>query len=249
MGYTPVFDTVFDGSMCGQWPVLPVWLTLLPLADWRGHIDMTPQAIAGRTGWPLELLLQGIRELCEPDPDSRSKEEEGRRLVPIDPERSWGWRVVNIDLYRRRCRDANDVAEGRAAERAKRYRERHAPSRAVTSSHVTSPDSDSYTNSYTDSEKKPPRKKTSSSVGARERASRTAPEDFSLSPELREWSASANPQLDVDAEFARFHDHEFKDPHVDWVRCWRRWVREGLRRGEFSRKVNGQPPGMEAVRW
>lgn len=154
-GYTPVFDTVFDGTLCGQWPTLPVWLTILPLADWRGHIDMTLQAIAVRTGWPLDLLRQGIAELCKPDPYSRSKAEEGRRLIPIDPARNWGWRVVNIEVYRRKCRDANDVADGKAAERAKRYRDRHAASRAVTSPHASSSNSDSDSDSDSDRKKKP----------------------------------------------------------------------------------------------
>ena len=152
-GYTPVFDTVFDGTLCGQWPTLPVWLTILPLADWRGHIDMTPQAISIRTGWPIDLLQAGIAELCKPDPNSRSKAEEGRRLVPIDPDRPWGWRVVNIEVYRRKCRDANDVSTGKAAERSKRYRERHAASRRVTPDHVASPDSYSYSCSYSNKEK------------------------------------------------------------------------------------------------
>ena len=35
-----------------------------------------------------------------PDPDSQTPEEDGRRIVRLDPDRAWGWRVVNIQMYR-----------------------------------------------------------------------------------------------------------------------------------------------------
>lgn len=154
-GYTPVFDTVFDGTLCGQWPALPVWLTILPLADWRGHIDMTPKAIAARTGWPMDLLMEGLATLCEPDPNSRSPAEDGRRLVLIDPARNWGWRVVNIHKYREKASGADQVADGRNAEKVRRYREKN-KTPTDTGQHRASPaDTNSYTdtNTNTDSSK------------------------------------------------------------------------------------------------
>ena len=38
--------------------------------------------------------------LSSPDPESRSQGEEGRRLIPIDSHRSWGWQIVNYEHYR-----------------------------------------------------------------------------------------------------------------------------------------------------
>ena len=122
-GYTPVFSSIYDGTLYGKWPAAAVFATLLPLADVRGHIDMSPEAIAGRTGWPLELLLQGIEQLCEPDRKSRSQELEGRRLVPLDPGRSWGWSIVNHELYREKARlmakNAREIEDGKNAARMK----------------------------------------------------------------------------------------------------------------------------------
>jgi hypothetical protein len=128
-GYTPVFDSVFHGTLCGRWPTLPVWLTILPLADKYGHIDITHQAISALTGWPLDLLKQAIAELQEPDPNSRTFGEEGRRLVLLDPEhRQWGWRVVNHSQYRERARkqmqQIQATESGRDAERKRIERER-----------------------------------------------------------------------------------------------------------------------------
>jgi hypothetical protein len=116
-GYTPVFDTVFQGTLCGKWPTLPVWLTILPMADKNGQIDMTYQHISAVSGWPVDLLKQAIAELTAPDPESRSSEKEGRRLELIDPlNRQWGWRVINHAAYREKARlsakAAREVAEG-----------------------------------------------------------------------------------------------------------------------------------------
>jgi hypothetical protein len=106
MGYTPVFSSIYDGTLYGKWPDAAVFATLLPLADAQGRIDMSIQAIAGRTGWPIELLRQGIEGLCLPDTESRTDAEEGRRMVLLDPARPWGWRLVNHAKYREKARKA-----------------------------------------------------------------------------------------------------------------------------------------------
>ena len=157
-GYTPVFDSVFHGTLCGRWPTLPVWLTILPMADKNGHIDMTYTAMSALTGWPIDLLKQAIAELMAPDPESRTDANEGRRLELLDPHRSWGWRVVNHEKYREKARksayDAERVSSGRDAERKRAERavpRCPAPSRAVPLS-----DSDSDSDSNTDTQKRAP---------------------------------------------------------------------------------------------
>lgn len=123
-GYTPVFDSVFHGTLCGRWPTLPVWLTILPMTDKHGQIDMTYQAMSALSGWPIDLLKEAVAELMKPDPESRSDEAEGRRLELIDPDnRQWGWRVVNHRIYREKARlmskDSARTESGRDAERKK----------------------------------------------------------------------------------------------------------------------------------
>jgi hypothetical protein len=109
----------YCGSTCGRWPMLAVWLSICPLADRHGHIDMTPEAISALTGWPLDLLREGIRQLCEPDP-------EGRWLELVDPSRSWGWRVANYRVHRERLRlkrrETERVACGANRERMRKRR-------------------------------------------------------------------------------------------------------------------------------
>lgn len=149
-GYTPVFDTVYHGTLCGKWPTLPVWLTILPMADKHGHIDLTYQAIAVLTGWPIDLLKQAFAELMAPDPESRSADEDGRRLVLIDPEnRSWGWRVVNHRVYREKARkqqsDQNRVENG--SEAARKAQSRAVPRCPAQHDLVPPSDTDTNTNS------------------------------------------------------------------------------------------------------
>jgi hypothetical protein len=115
-----MFDTIYAGTLYGRWPMAPVWASLLPLVNAYGEIDLSFEAIAGMTGWPMELLRHGIAQLCEPDPYSRSEAEDGRRLVPLD-DRGWGWRVVNHAHYREKARlavkAAREVASGLNAQR------------------------------------------------------------------------------------------------------------------------------------
>ena len=120
-GYTPVFQSIYTGTLYGRWPAAAVWASLLPLFDKNGHLDMSYQAIAGMTGWPVELLQQGIAQLMEPDAHSRTEAEEGRRMVPLEQGRDWGWRAVNHGKYREKARlaskNAREAEEGKNAAR------------------------------------------------------------------------------------------------------------------------------------
>jgi hypothetical protein len=82
---------------------------------------MTPGAISRRSGLPLEIVLAGLAILTAPDPCSRSKEADGRRLVPIDADRDWGWRIVNLAHYRA-MKDPDQLREA-SRDRVARWRE------------------------------------------------------------------------------------------------------------------------------
>ena len=98
--YAKVFAQIFDSSIAENYEVRHVFEDLLKLADRDGVVDMTLEAVARRTNVPLEKVEFAIGELSKPDPESRSKEHEGRRLVPIDSGRTWGWLIVNYQHYR-----------------------------------------------------------------------------------------------------------------------------------------------------
>jgi hypothetical protein len=124
--YAKLFLQIFDSSIAEDYQVRLVFEDMLVLAEMDGCVDMTPEAIARRTNVPLEIVKRGITELSKPDRRSRSKAHEGRRLMPIDPERDWGWRIVNYQKYReiqneeaRRSTWRKSKAKARATRRKK----------------------------------------------------------------------------------------------------------------------------------
>lgn len=127
MGYTPLFDTVLDGTLYGRWPHTGIWTCLLSQCDRRGQIDVVPALIAAKIGVPVSLLLECIADFMRPDPGSRTGDLEGRRMELIDPSsRQWGWRVINHTSYREKARksayDAERTESGADAARKKEAR-------------------------------------------------------------------------------------------------------------------------------
>lgn len=232
-GYTPVFRSVFEGSLCGQYPDTAAWLYILALADKNGEVDKTPQYIAAVTGMPVDDLVTCIRRFMEPDPASRSPDDDGRRLVPIDPNRSWGWRIVNHAKYREKARkaayDSDRTASGADAARK-------AAQRAMSRDVPTSPDesravplSDSDTDTYSEGAKAPT-----------VRASRRCPEGFT--PD-REYAIKEIPDLDYDREVQKFKDWEFKTARKDWPACWRTWIGNARDRKQYAKL------GVGGIQW
>ena len=115
-GYIPLFDSLTKGTLCGRWPDIGLWPIVLSLSDKNGHVDVTPSYLAGVTGLPADEVRACMVRFCEPDPESRSKEHGGARLVLLDEHRDWGWRVVNHAAYREKARltakAAREVADG-----------------------------------------------------------------------------------------------------------------------------------------
>lgn len=100
--YAKIFAQIYDGTLCskGPWESLVTFQQLLILADKDGCVDMTASAISRRTTIPQRVIDVGIAALLLPDPDSRTPDEEGKRIVPLTEGRSWGWRIVNYTHYR-----------------------------------------------------------------------------------------------------------------------------------------------------
>lgn len=60
---------------------------------------------------------------------------------------------------------------------------------------------------------------------AKAKASKRCPQDFQITPEMRQWAHSRGIAVDLDAETQKFLDHEYKFPKTDFVACWRTWMR------------------------
>lgn len=122
--YGKLFAQMYDGSLYGNWKALVTFQQMIVLCDSDGVIDMTPHALAARTGIPLDIITEGIAALEQPDPYSRTPDMEGRRIERLDDHRPWGWRLVNYAKYRslisleeKRARDRARIAARRQADR------------------------------------------------------------------------------------------------------------------------------------
>ena len=98
--YAKVFRQIYDSTLAEDWRALVTFQQFLVLADSEGVVDMTPSAIHRITNIPADIITAGIEKLCQPDPASRSSSEDGRRIVRLDHDRDWGWRIVNYLYYR-----------------------------------------------------------------------------------------------------------------------------------------------------
>lgn len=120
-GYTPLFDSLTKGTLCGKWPDIGLWPIVLSMADRHGVVDVTHQYIATITGLDIDEVVACMERFCQPDPHSRSQENQGARLALLDEHRSWGWRVVNHGKYTEKARlihkNAREVEEGKNRKR------------------------------------------------------------------------------------------------------------------------------------
>jgi len=94
--YGKIFDTIYTGSLYGEFEAIVVFKALIVLADEFGEVDYSPAALAGRTSYPLDVIEKGLSVLLQPDPESRHAEAGGRRIVPLENGRNFGWAIVNF---------------------------------------------------------------------------------------------------------------------------------------------------------
>lgn len=71
--YGKIFDSIYDGTLRTNWQALVTFQQLIILADKSGVVDMTPHAIHGRTGIPMEIIEAGIEQLINADVYSLKK--------------------------------------------------------------------------------------------------------------------------------------------------------------------------------
>lgn len=124
--YAKIFTSIYQGTLRGDTHGLVVFTNLLAHADSNGWVDIHPKAIAEETGLSVDQVRAAIHGLESPDPESRSPEEEGRRIVRLDEHRDWGWRIVNHGKYRAIRNEEDRREQNRLAQQ--RWREKNKPS-------------------------------------------------------------------------------------------------------------------------
>jgi hypothetical protein len=220
--FVKVFPSMYDGTLAtrGPWQALVTFQQLLVLADPKGIVDMTPEAISRRTTIPLEIITAGIAALEQSDPESRSPGEDGRRIVRLSDHRSWGWRIVNYLNYRG-IRDE----EARREYMANYQRERRANEKALASNVNTCKPQLAQAEGDAEADAESRRRKKNG--GERKTP---LPEDFQISDAVREWAKenakghyhNLQEHLACFVSKAKAHGYEY----VDWDEAFKTAIRE-----------------------
>lgn len=118
--YGKLFSSAYTGSMMGKGSdVFAVWGYVIANAV-NSQIELNPVLLSALIGEPVEAMEAAIEFLCQPDARSRSKLEEGRRLVR---EGEYAYFVPNHETYSK-IKDERDRRDYmRAYMREKRARE------------------------------------------------------------------------------------------------------------------------------
>lgn len=117
MTFTKLFSSITESTVwCEPSNTRIVWITMLAMADRMGRVWASVPGLANRARVPIEDARRAIDTFLSPDPDSRSPEQEGRRIEVIDG----GWRLLNYQKYR----DMRDDDERRKQNREAAARHR-----------------------------------------------------------------------------------------------------------------------------
>ena len=121
MTFTKLFSSITESTVwCEPDRTRLAWITMLAMADARGRVWASIPGLANRARIPIEDARIAIATFLSPDLDSRSPENEGRRIEVIDG----GWRLINHEKYRA-IRDEESIKEAkRKYINARREKER-----------------------------------------------------------------------------------------------------------------------------
>lgn len=78
-----------------------VWITMLALSNSKGFVPASIPGLANAARVSIDDCVKAVARLESPDPYSRTKDNEGRRIQPSDG----GWMILNYKKHRERGKD------------------------------------------------------------------------------------------------------------------------------------------------
>jgi len=117
MSYTKLFNSIISSTIWTEDDQTRiVWITMIAMADKNGEVHGSIPGLARMAGVSLEATDKAIAKFLAPDPYSRTKDEEGRRIEEIDG----GWSLINHAKYRHMA--SKEDAKEKNAERQRRFK-------------------------------------------------------------------------------------------------------------------------------
>jgi len=113
MSYAPLDGGIVTSTLLKEGPdVVACWILLLATCDKVGESMMQPSAAASLLRISDERADQAFKILQAPDPKSRNKDHQGRRILALP---DGGWHVVSYQKYQWLA------SKARAAQRQRKY--------------------------------------------------------------------------------------------------------------------------------
>ena len=105
--YTILKSSLIHSTIWDESPeICKVWVTMLAMRNKDGEILSSVPGLAHASRISLETTKAALFKFLAPDPDSTTKEHEGRRLEAI----SGGWRLLNHDKVQAEVSAAHKAA-------------------------------------------------------------------------------------------------------------------------------------------
>ena len=135
-GFTKLWSSIIHSTVWGEAPHTKiVWITLLAMADRKGKVCASIPGLAHAARVTLEQTEEALERLRAPDPYSRTKRHEGRRIQDIEG----GWLLLNYEEQRNKRADEERTLQVREAVR--KFREKK-KSHVITSNHENQPEAE-----------------------------------------------------------------------------------------------------------
>ena len=129
MSYTKLFSSIVTSTIWTEDAnTCKAWVTMLAIANKHGEVQASIPGLAQIAGLPLAVTESAIEKFLSPDKYSRTSDDEGRRIEPIDG----GWLLLNHAKYRAMA--SKDEEKTAAAKRQAAFRDRQKRNEKVTES-------------------------------------------------------------------------------------------------------------------
>ncbi len=138
MVYVKLFGSILASTIWGEDQATRiVWITMLAMADRDGVVSASVPGLAHMAQVGVGECRSALKCLLAPDPESRTKDYEGRRIAVVEG----GWVLLNYEYYRDKASAEEKRLKDAARQKRKYMRDNpDSTSRKPHAAHGDSPD-------------------------------------------------------------------------------------------------------------
>lgn len=146
-GYTKLFQSIVTSTVWSEDDRTRItWITMLAMANQHGEVEASIPGLAKLATVPIKDVEKALEILSSPDPYSRTKDFDGRRIEEIDG----GWMILNHRKYR----DKANEDDRREQDRLRKQRVRKCPQVSAQCPGLSAPSAHTDTEADTEGEEK-----------------------------------------------------------------------------------------------